>query len=147
MPVPPKVIYPAVAEYRQHFERVYCNGTILTFDGIAVRFRKEDFDHCMFESSKRDKVKDQFSKERSERIDWIKATLENPEAELYQGWDGKQKCYLPDRRVSVVYEEFVVVIQLVGHPHGPRKAIFITAYLADNNIDRIKRGPKWVLKQ
>jgi hypothetical protein len=144
VPSPAKVNYATQAEYRQHFERLYCNGVVLTFDGIAVRFRKEDFDHCMYESSNRDGVKDQFSKERSERIDWIKATLESPEAELYQGWDGKRKCYLADRRVSVVYEEFVVIIQLLGPPQGQRRARFITAYLADNNFERIKRGPKWV---
>lgn len=144
MPSPAKVNYATVSEYRQHFERVYCNVAILTFDGIAVRFRKEDFDHCMFESTHRDGVKDQFSQERSERIDWIKATLGNPEAELYQGWDGKRKCYLADRRVSVVYEEFVVIIQLLGALPGTRRAKFITAYLADNNIARIRRGPKWV---
>jgi hypothetical protein len=138
------VNYATEAEYRQHFERVYCKGPIFTFDGIAVRFRKENFDHCMFESTHRDGVKDQFSQERSERIDWIKATLENPKAELFQGWDGKRKCYLQDRRVSVVYEEFVVIIQLLGPPHRQRRAKFITAYLADNNIARIKRGPKWV---
>lgn len=144
MPPPAKVKYVTVAEYRQHFQRMYCNGAIVTFDGIAVRFRKEDFDHCMFESSQRDGVKDQFSQERSERIDWIKATLESPEAELYQGWDGKRKCYLADRRVSVVYEEFVVIIQLLRAFSETRRARFITAYLADNNIARIRRGPKWL---
>ena len=27
-----------VAEYRSHYERVYCRGNILTFDGIRVNF-------------------------------------------------------------------------------------------------------------
>jgi len=144
VPAPAKVNYPTEDEYRRHFERVYCNEPILAFDGILVRFRKDDFDHCMYESTHRDGVKDQFSKERSERIDWIKATLENPAAELYQGWDSKRKCYLADRRVSVVYEEFVVVIQILGNPRGSLRARFITAFLADNSIDRIKKGPKWV---
>jgi len=143
VPSPAKVNYATEAEYRQHFERVYCNGAIITFDGIAVRFRKDDFDHCMYESSMRNDVKDLFSKERSERIDWIKATLENPAAELYQGWDKKRKRHNPNSRVAVVYEEFVVVIQLKTAADGSRSARFVTAYLADNSIAKIRGGPKW----
>ena len=58
MNYPSLVRYATQAEYRVHFERVYCRGPIQTFDHIAVRFRKKDFDHCFFESSKRDRVKD-----------------------------------------------------------------------------------------
>lgn len=143
MPTPPRVLYATEDEYRLHFERIYCSGPVLTADGIPVRFRKEDFGHCMYESTHRDGVKDQFSKERSERIDWIKATLENPAAELYQGWDGKKKCYMNDRRVAVIYEEYVVVIQLLGAKSAPLRARFVTAYLADNNINKIRGGPIW----
>jgi hypothetical protein len=61
MEYPPLVQYSTEAEYRSHYENVYCCGPITTFDGIKVRFRKEQFDHCFFESSKRDGSKDQFS--------------------------------------------------------------------------------------
>jgi hypothetical protein len=43
--------YPALlnlatpAEYQAHYEAVYCAGAVVTFDGIAVRFRKNKFDH------------------------------------------------------------------------------------------------------
>jgi len=50
MSYPPLLSYQTIGEYRAHFERVYCQGPIVTFDGIAVRFRKEDFDHAFFES-------------------------------------------------------------------------------------------------
>jgi hypothetical protein len=146
MPSPAKVIYASENEYRQHFHRVYCQGPIITFDGIEVRFRREDFDHCMFESSKRDGSKDRFSKERSERIDWIKATLESADAELYQGWDKGRKCCDPDSRVAVVHEEFVVVIRVKRAPGGTRTAKFVTAYLADNSIRKVKGMPKWTGK-
>lgn len=144
MPSPPKVNYASEAEYRQHFERLYCNGPITTSDGIPVRFRKGDFDHCMFESSKRNDIKDTFSKERSERIDWIKATLENPAAELYQGWDKRSKRYDSSSRVAVVHEEFVVVIRIKTAANGTKSGQFVTAYLADNSIGKIKGSPKWV---
>ena len=66
---------------------MYCQQPITTFDNIRVRFRESDFDHCMFESSKRDWTKDKFSAERAQRIDWIKATLIDASADLRQGWD------------------------------------------------------------
>ena len=146
MPAPARVVYASEDEYRERFRRVYCQGPIKTFDGIEVRFRREDFDHCMFESSRRDGSKDRFSKDRSERIDWIKATLENPDAELYQGWDKRRKRCDPDSRVAVVYEEFVVVIRVKRAADGTRTARFLTAYLADNSIGKIRGMPKWTGK-
>ncbi len=136
---PQKIVYAEICEYRQHFERVYCLNEIVTFDGIKVRFKKEDFDHCMYESSQRDGMKDSFSKERSVRIDWIKATLENPNSVLYQGWDSKRKKHDNSRRVAVVYEDFVVIIGV----HKPGKARFITAYAANESIVKIRRRPRW----
>lgn len=146
MPLPEKVIYLTEDEYRQHFYRVYCASEISTFDGIPVRFRRDDFEHCMYESSKRDGCKDQFSKERSERIDWIKATLENPDADLYQGWDSRKKCIDPDSRVAVVYEQYVVIIHTWLKTDGKRAARFVTAYQADNSIGKIRAKPKWGTK-
>lgn len=111
------------------------------FDGIAVRFRKRDFDHCFFESSKRDGVKDQFSNVRAERIDWIKATLQDDQADLFVGWDGRRKRYDHGRRVALVMEDYVVVIRLTGR----RAARFVTAFVADSrrSLERIKASPRW----
>lgn len=141
MAYPPLVSYADQNEYRVHFERVYCQGPIRCFDGIAVRFRKADFDHCFFESSRRNQIKDQFSPQRAERIDWIKAALEDPEAELYAGWDNKRKRHDHSRRVTVVVVNYVVVIRLTG----TTTARFVTAYVADSEttIDKIKGGPRW----
>jgi hypothetical protein len=100
----------------------------------------------MYESSKRNETKDVFSKERSERIDWIKATLESAGADLYQGWDKKRKRYDPNVRVAVVHEEFVVVIRMRRPGSGAREASFKTAYLADNSISKIRGSPKWTQK-
>lgn len=150
MAYPLFVKYATPDEYRVHFERVYCCGPITTFDGIAVRFRKDKFAHDFYESSKRDKTKDRFSWKRAERIDWIKAALEDPNSERYEGWDKEHKRYDPDRRVAVVMGNYVVVIALVG----PKDANFITAYAADatsgpgrpSTLDLIRRGPEWALK-
>jgi hypothetical protein len=54
MSLPPLKTFANADECRAHFEAVYCSGPIPAFDGIQVRFRKRDFDHCFFESSHRD---------------------------------------------------------------------------------------------
>lgn len=137
----PYRIYATEFEYCAHFAEVYCKCPIVTFDGIAVRFRKNNFIHCCFESSRRDATKDRFSPERAKRIDWIKAALEDPRAELYIGWDCTKKNYDDTRRVCVVVGEFVVVIQMLDK----KTANFITAYLANSGttIEKIRKGPEW----
>jgi len=145
--LPALVLYDSEAEYRHHFQRVYCSGTIVTFDGVSVRFRRRQFEHCFFESKGRDTTKDVFSKARAQRVDWIRAVLKSPEPELYQGWDKSKRRYDQTRRVAVVPDErYVVVMCLVG----PAVADFITAYVADSpkrgrlsTIQQIRRGPRW----
>lgn len=99
MDYPPLVHYATIDEYRVHFEQVYCQGQISAFDGIPIQFRATDFDHCFFESSQRNRVKDVFSALRSERIDWIKSTLQDPTSDLRVGWDATSKSYIKSRRV------------------------------------------------
>ncbi|MHB1391131.1 MAG: hypothetical protein ACYCXF_07875 [Thermoleophilia bacterium] len=78
MAEPPLVRYSTIDEYHNHFKRIYCRAPVLTFDCIEVRFRIKSFSHCFYESSQRNLVKDKFSKTRAERIDWIKAALQDP---------------------------------------------------------------------
>ena len=140
---PKLVLYKTIHQYKIHYEREYCNKRIKTFDGIPVFFRKNRFEHCFFESTKRNKSKDKFSKTRAERIDWIKATLQNPEAKLYQGWDNVKKRNDPFRRVAVVYENFVVIIMIKKRKNKTLSGEFITAFIADNSINKIRNNPKW----
>ncbi|MBZ5555224.1 MAG: hypothetical protein LAO21_21135 [Acidobacteriia bacterium] len=144
---PPLVIYPTEEDYRRHYERFYCTAPVVTFDGISVRFSKGRFVHCFYESSKRNSIKDRFSRVRAERIDWIKATLQDPKAELYQGWDKGKSRYDPTWRVSVVYDSYVVVLQIRKEKDGISRAEFKTAYVADNSIDKIRKGPEWTPKK
>jgi hypothetical protein len=51
MALPPLVRYATVAEYRSHYDRVYCRGNILTFDGIRVYFAASKFGHVFYEST------------------------------------------------------------------------------------------------
>ncbi len=141
MHYPPLVCYKTEVEYRIHFERVYCQQPILTFDGVLVRFRKDRFDHCFYESTRRNHVKDAFSRMRAERIDWIEAGLQDPNTKLYVGWDSKRKRYDKRHRVIVVVGDYVVVIRIIGN----KKAEFVTAYVADSasTLAKIKRSPIW----
>ncbi len=149
MPPTPLVVYETAEQYRRHYERTYCCGTITTFDGIHVRFRKRHFGHCFFESSRRDGIKDTFSRRRAERIDWIAATLRDPDAELYVGWNRDKRRYDPGRRIAILSGEFVVVIALIGE----KAADFVTAYVLDSvrpglpsTLQRIRKSPRWQKK-
>ncbi len=139
MPLPPLLHYETEAEYRDHYRRVYCRGVIETHDGIRVYFQPQRFEHAFYEG----RGKYRFSPTRAQRLDWIGATLAHPEAVLYQGWDNKRRRYVPARRVSVAYEDFVVVVELSLGRNEVLKGKFITCYQADNSIDKIRRSPPW----
>lgn len=85
------------------------------------------------------KSKDILSSERLSRILWIKDVLEDPTATMYVGFDNKTKRYDRTKRVAVVKGNYVVVIQI----YAKGKANFITAYVANNSIDKIEQGPRW----
>jgi len=146
MSCPALVIYASEVEYREHYERVYCQAPIVCFDGICVRFRKEKFAHAFFESV-HGGTDNLFSSKRAQRIDWIKCALEDPNSERFIGWDKYTKTYNRKRRVTVVMGNYVVVIALTKS----NNADFVTAYLADtparngrpSTIDKIKSSPKW----
>ena len=132
------------AAYRAHFEREYCLGTIFTHDGIRVYFNKNKFDHAFFEKDfARGTKSHNLSIVRAERMDWIKTTLENPDSDCFQGWNKTTRSYEETRRVQVVYESFVVVIQVSLKQDGSLKANFITCYQADNSITKIRQSPNW----
>lgn len=138
----PLVKYAKDDDYRLHFERKYCYHRLQTFDAISVRFNKTDFDHAFYESSGiSGREKDIFSLTRAQRIDWIEKALLDVNAELYQGWDKKRNVIDPTRRVAVVDNNYVVIIQIFKNG-GAR---FISAFVADSyrTILMIKSSPKW----
>ena len=141
--MPPRLIhYATEAEYRQHYEQHYCRATVYTFDGMRVYFSRQQFDDAFFESARRRaRDKSVFSHTRAERIDWIRAALQDNTAELYAGWDRDKKVIDRKRRVTVVYGNYVVVIQLNVKRST---ANFITAFVADaQTLTKIRRQPRW----
>ena len=129
--------------FRDIWHKEYCQQRILTFDGTKVAFYDNQFDHAFYESSGRNdpsRKKDTLSPMRCARIRWIRLTLEDPTAELYEGYESKTHR---QKRVAVVKDKYVVIIQI----YAPQKARFITAYVADNSIGKIKNSPRWSKKK
>lgn len=143
MGVPRLLIYESKGKYLEYYKKEYCRKGVVTFDGIRVYFKENRFYHAFYESSKRDGIKDTFSLTRAQRIGWIRATLENSNSSMFQGWDKQRKRYDPGRRVCVVYENFVVILEMRLKRDGRLKAMFITCYMADDSINKIKRSPGW----
>lgn len=138
-----------VEDLRRIWAEEYCRKVIKTHDGIRVHFYDSNFDHAFYESSVRNgssnkpKSKDIFSYRRAARMMWIKDVLADKNAKMYIGYDSKIKGYIRSKRVSVVKGDYVVVIQLYKENH----ARFITAYVADNSIEKIKKGPEWTIEK
>lgn len=131
-----------IDEYKALFEQVYCDpaNPIITFDGIKVKFFRDNFEHAFYESKNWKKGdKTIFSIQRAEKILWIKDTLKDQNAVLKMGWDKKTKSFKTARRVAVVKGNYVVII----HIKNIREAKFITAFEADNSISKILACPDW----
>jgi len=139
MPMPPLLLLSSEAEYRAYF-RANCCGKIETHDGIQVTVRHKDFDHCCYGSSQKNDVKDHFSADRAQRIDWIAAALQDASLPMYVGWNRKVRKEDPSRRVTVVVPDFAVVIAITRPGH----AVFTTAYVANEaTIRRMQSHAAW----
>lgn len=132
-------------QLRELWRQEYCRQEIYTHDGVRVKFYDTNFDHAFYESSVRKQSghkqghKDVLSPVRLSRMLWIKDALADPDAVMYDGYESKKKKHNPNKRVSVVKGNYVVVIEQQKQGH----ATFITAYVADNSIEKIKQSPKW----
>lgn len=130
----------SIDEYHSIFEEIYCKEGITTFDGILVKFYSEMFEHAFYESAnKLPGDKSLFSYNRAEKILWIKDTLEDPTAILKKGWLRKKKTYTNSRRVAIVKNNYVVIIEI----YRKNKARFITAFEAYNSVGKIMKAPDW----
>ena len=142
--MPPALVhYATEAEYRRHYETYYCHAVIQTFDGLRVFFPRQQFDDAFFESANRQaRDKSVFSRQRAERIDWIGAGLQDRAAELYAGWDRNKKRIDRERRVTLIYGNYVVVLKVNLKKSS---ATFITAYVASaSTLAKIRRQPRWI---
>lgn len=133
-------------DLRLLWKDVYCDVTkpIHTFDGILVKFYEDMFDHCFYESANNmAKDKSILSLNRLEKIYWIKDTLEDNTSLLKQGWDKDKKVYVANRRVTLVKDNYIVIISI---NKMRTQARFITAYEIQNDekIIEIQNSPNWI---
>lgn len=132
------------AECKQYYIDNYCHAVIHTFDGIVVRFYEETFEHAFYTRTEKRwrAVKDHFAVERGERIDWIKAVLEDPSIIPRKGYDKAKRTYDNSRRVTFLSpNNYVVVIYINNNGEGK----FITAFVVDNadTAQKLSKAPLW----
>lgn len=124
-------------EFRKIWKEYYCTAPIETFDGVLVYCYEDMFNHVFFESDERKPGdKSILSLNRLEKILWIKAALQDPDAILKCGWNKSSKNYLDNRRVTIVKGNYVVVIRFTAF----KKAKLITAF-EKNEVDNVLRAP------
>lgn len=124
-------------EFKEIWKTEYCAAPIETFDGVRVHFYENNFEHVFFESADRIQGdKSILSLNRLEKILWIKAALQDPEAILKTGWNKSTKSYFDNRRISIVKGNYVVVIMFTGF----LKAKLITAF-EKSDITKIIKSP------
>lgn len=141
MALPPLLSLPNEAAYRRYFNQNYVRGpAVVTFDGIRVRFFSKMFAHAFFrDSSRTAHDKANFDRARAERMNWIRAVLEDSSVELYRR-DMKGKI----RRIALAFaQRYVVIIQI--SPRDAHLARFITAYIVDSDraLRKMRSNPVW----
>lgn len=131
-------------QLREIWRTEYCQieTPIFTFDNVLVKFYEDMFDHAFFESDNwQQNDKSILSLNRCSKMLWIKATLQDPEAQLKQGYDKNTKSYSDDRRVALVKGKYVVIIRFTRI----KEAKFVTAFEIDDNenLKSFMTGPDW----
>lgn len=87
---------------------------------------------------------DTFSTVRAERMDWIEATLTDPQTQRLQGYLAKTKTHDPARRVELRHQNFIVVLIMGMKQDGSLKAEFLTCYAVNNNrLPKVQQAPAW----
>lgn len=134
------------AEYRSHFVSEFTRAPLAfqTSQGRApIYFSASQFDHAFFESTLRDGAKDAFSWQRAERMDDIKVVLADRSVPRHAGWDARSRSHSHTRCVSIALDEFVVIVRLGLTRNGFLRGNFVTCYVADNSIGKIRAAPTW----
>lgn len=109
-----------------------------------IKYIKYGIEHAFYtRTEKRWKAaKDHFATERGERIDWIKAVLEDPSIIPRKGYDKARRTYDNSRRVTFLApNNYVVVIYI----NDKGKGKFVTAYVVDNvdTAQKLSSAPLW----
>lgn len=132
-------------DYRSHYIQNFTKRPVplrLPTGSAPVYFSPGRFDHAFFESSLRDGQKDQFSLERARRMDEISNALQDLSLDRRAGWDPKKGCHHTSSVILCV-DDFVVIIRFTLNRQGRLKGKFVTCFVADNSISKIRQNPAW----
>ncbi len=138
--LPALLEYKTEAEYKAYYKTNLMKQAVFTFDGIRVYFTEQRFWHACEERDETGK-KSIFSFHRASYLSWIKYTLESPDTRIYKGTHERKTE--ADRRVSLLCEKFVVVLQMGLNSKGELKANFITSFPLDGGAMGIKKSQLW----
>lgn len=140
MQLPPLLVLPGQAHYRDYYNDNYVKAKVFTFDGIEVKFFPNRFYDAFFESeSRRERDKSRFSEERAKRMNWIGTVLNDAKMELYRRIED-ERVY----RIALHSQESYAVI-IIFTDRDPTVAKFVTAYTVDNpkSLEKMRSNPKW----
>lgn len=133
-------------EYRAYFYENFCARPLemrVESTVIKVFFNRDHFDHAFFESSQRDRVKDVFSTQRASHMSLIPQLLGDATGDRRAGWNAATKSYNHGRCVVLSAGDFVLVIRIAKTKRGDFRARFVTCYVADSSIGKIRKSPTW----
>lgn len=140
------LLLPDEAAYRAHYNLTYTRSSVPLHTSIGtapVYFERETFDHAFYDRTDRHGEKDHFSLVRARRMDDIATVLASPTADRRAGWDKQRRSHDHTRCVSLAIDDFVVIVRLGLNRNGFLKGRFITCYVADNSIGKIRTAPAW----
>lgn len=140
------LLLPDEASYRSHYVSAFARAPLNFHTSVGsapIYFAAGRFEHAFFESSNRDGVKDQFSLVRAQRMDEISTALASATAERRAGWDSQKRSHDHTHCVSVALNDFVVIVRLGLTKAGYLRGNFVTCFVADNSIGKIRSAPVW----
>ncbi len=133
--------------YRAYYREHLANGPkgLRLIDGSTapVYFDIGQFDHAFYRSVQTTTLKRGFDITRAERMGDIVPTLLDGDAERFFGWDRRTRREDFARCVCVATGDFVIVLRMGLSAKGALKGKFITCYVADNSIEKIRSGTVW----
>lgn len=137
-----------IEEYRNYYHANLCATQIQCHLGFPILFRRDNFEHAFYESTRGTAVKTNiFSFERAARMDEIAPALRgNIENVAWKaGWDRKKKAYSSPNRVCLTSADLAIVLNISRDASKRIKlGKFVTAYPAgDHTLSKLKAAPVW----
>ncbi len=137
--LPPLLELSSEQDYCEHYMNTLVNGeAVKSKDGITVVFLADQFNHAFSGySSKWDKEKSIFDRERAKRMDWIAPVIQGVASESFCD---KYSARRPRRNYLSSANKYLVVTE----PISGNREKFITAFpCSDKKAAEVRKRPRW----